>query len=172
MKDGIRRLVNGFDESPGASEFPCRSDKHSAQRRKDAEGRASEHLEVGENESAGLILDSAYTIHSSLGPGLLASVYERALEAELLNAGCRVDRQVPFALNWDGKDLGEAFRADLVVNGRVLVEVKSQEILVPVCAKCVSTYLKISGLRLGLLLNFGSPLLKDGITRVVHGLPD
>ena len=124
------------------------------------------------NQVSASVVDAAMHIHQSLGPGLLESVYVRVLDHELRKRGHLVQRETPVPLVWDGMVLETAFRADLVVDGLVLVELKSVEQNAPVHRKQLLTYLKLMDLRLGLLINFGLPLLKDGIFRVVNGLPE
>jgi iron complex transport system substrate-binding protein len=116
------------------------------------------------------ILDSAFLIHTKLGPGLLESVYEVVLANKLARAGLRVERQVPVPIEFEGIRFEEGFRADLIVEQVVLVELKSVEALAPVHAKQTLTYLKLAGMRLGLLINFGAPQLKNGIKRLVNNL--
>lgn len=125
-----------------------------------------------ENEIAKLVLDAAYKVHSHLGPGLLERVYEAALTVELMKLGLTVERQVPFRAHYDGVDLQMGFRADLIVAQRVLIEIKSVEVVPKVAYKVVLTYLRMTGMHLGILLNFGEEYLKDGIKRVVNDLPD
>ena len=125
-----------------------------------------------ENEIAQLIVDSAFKIHSSLGPGLLESVYEAILARELANRGLSVIRQQPIAIHYDGLSFDEGFKADLSVDDKVLIELKSIESIAPIHKKQLLTYLRLSGKRLGLLINFGAALLKDGVHRVVNSLPE
>jgi GxxExxY protein len=122
------------------------------------------------NTLSGQIVDAAMHVHMRLGPGLLESVYERVLAYELEKRGLKVARQVPIPLQYDDLRFDEGFRVDLIVNDTVLVELKSVEVLAPVHGKQVLTYLKLTNLRLGLLINFGAPLLKDGIKRIAHNL--
>ncbi len=124
------------------------------------------------NEVSGGIVDAAIQVHRTLGPGLLESVYERALEHELRKRGFRVARQVPVPVAYDGLTFDEGFRADLIVEDVVIVELKSIETLSRVHSKQLLTYLRLADKPLGLLINFGSLLLKDGIHRVVNNLPD
>jgi len=123
-----------------------------------------------ENEIATIVVDSAFKVHSTLGPGLLESVYDSALAYELIKQGLGVERQKPIPLVYDGVLLGDGFRSDLVVNGLVIVEVKSVESVPNVAFKVLLTYLRLSDLKLGLLINFGSEYVKDGIQRVVNRL--
>jgi GxxExxY protein len=127
---------------------------------------------MGENEIARIIVDAAYRVHAELGPGLLESVCEAVMIYELEKRGLRVERQVPIPVVYDGVTFEHGFRADLIVEGKVIVELKSIEAVERVHKKQLLTYLRLSGLRLGLLINFGAPLIKHGITRLVNGLPD
>ena len=122
-----------------------------------------------ENEIAKQILDAAFVVHTSLGPGLLESVYEVVLAYELKKRGLTAERQKPMPILYDNIRFDEAFRSDLVVNGKVIVEFKSVEALLPVHAKQLLTQLRLSDLKLGLLINFGAAHLKNGIKRVING---
>ncbi len=128
--------------------------------------------ELTENEIATEIVDAAFQLHQKLGPGLLESVYEIILAHELRKRGLTVLRQLPIPIVWDNLHFDEGFRADLLVNGAVIVELKSKERVLPVDKKQVLTHLKLTNKRLGLLINFGEELIKNGISRVVNGLPD
>jgi GxxExxY protein len=121
------------------------------------------------NELSGLIIEAAIDIHRRLGPGLLESVYQTILAHELIKRGLTVQREEPIPLVWDNLRFELGFRADLIVNGLVLLELKSIEQLAPVHKKQVLTYLRVTGLKLGLLINFGEETLKDGICRVING---
>jgi GxxExxY protein len=125
-----------------------------------------------ENDIARIIVDAAYKVHEELGPGLLESVCEAVLAYELEKRGLRVQRQVPIEVVYDGITFEHGFRADLIVEGKVIIELKSIEAIERVHKKQLLTYLRLSGLRLGFLINFGSPLIKDGITRMVNGLTE
>ncbi len=125
-----------------------------------------------ENEIGKLIVDSAITVHRELGPGLLESVYEVILEHELQHRGLRVERQVPISIELRGIKFDEAFRADIIVEGMVVVELKSVEQVTPAHKKQLLTYLRLSGYKLGFLLNFGEASMKRGITRAVNGLKE
>jgi GxxExxY protein len=122
-----------------------------------------------ENEIAKHILDAAFVVHTKLGPGLLESVYEVILGYELQKRGLTAERQKPMPIVYDNIRFDEAFRSDLVVNGKVITELKSVEALLPVHAKQVLTQLRLSGLKLGLLINFGEGQLKNGIKRIING---
>jgi GxxExxY protein len=124
------------------------------------------------NEISGAIVDAAYQLHAKLGPGLLESVYEELLSYELTKRNLKVERQKQVPVFYDENKIDLGFRADLVVEDIVLVELKSVETLAPVHKKQILTYLKVSGLKLGLLINFGAPLIKDGIIRIANGMPE
>jgi GxxExxY protein len=123
-----------------------------------------------ENEVARLIVDAAYQVHTALGPGLLESVYEEVLTFELRKRALKVLRQEPIPLVYESIQLELAFVADLVVEDLVIVELKSMEKVAPVHKKQLLTYLRLADKRLGLLVNFGEALIKNGISRVVNGL--
>ena len=123
-----------------------------------------------ENEIADRVMDTAFLIHRELGPGLLESVYETILSKQLIDKGLAVERQVPVPIRFQGIVFEEGFRADLFVEQRVIIELKSVERLQPVHSKQLLTYLRLTGCRLGLLINFGENLLKDGFKRVANGL--
>lgn len=122
------------------------------------------------NLTSGQIVDAAIHIHGRLGPGLLESVYENILAYELNKRGLTVERQVPIPVVYDSLRFEEGFRADLIVENSVLIELKSVEAIAPVHGKQVLTYLKLLDCRLGLLINFNVPLLKDGIKRIANGI--
>lgn len=119
------------------------------------------------DDITGAIVDTALKIHVELGPGLLESVYETVLARALEKRGFHVERQKPIRFEYDGMVFEEGFRVDLLVEGRVGVELKSVEKLAPVHAKQVLTYLRLMNLPVGLLLNFGAPTLKEGLQRIV-----
>ena len=125
-----------------------------------------------ENEIAKVVVDVAYQIHSRLGPGLLESVYEAVMLHEIRKRGPQVDSQVPIPVVWESVKLEVGFRADLVVERKVVVELKSVELIAPVHKKQLLTYLRLADCRLGFLINFGAELIKNGISRVVNNLPD
>ena len=127
---------------------------------------------MNENDIAREIVDAAFKIHSALGPGLVESVYEAILAHELKKRGLDAQRQVPIRLQWDGLLFDEAFRADLVVEEKVIVELKALEVVPAIAKSKLLTYLRLADKRLGLLLNFGDRFIKDGITRVVNGLEE
>jgi iron complex transport system substrate-binding protein len=118
------------------------------------------------NTITGAIVEAAYGMHEELGPGLFESVYEVVLSDLLIAKGLAVQRQVPVPIRFAGKIYDEGFRADLIVEERVIVEVKSVDRLAPVHKKQLLTYLKLSGLLVGLLINFGGELLKGNIERL------
>ena len=123
-----------------------------------------------ENDIAKTVVDAAYKVHRELGPGLLESVYETVLAHEVAARGLAVERQVAIPIQYDGLAFEEGFRADLVVGDALIVELKSVENVSPVHKKQLLTYLRLADKRLGLLINFGANLIKDGIFRVVNGL--
>ncbi len=125
-----------------------------------------------ENQIAKQILDRAFVVHTKLGPGLFESVYEVVLAHELRKRGLTVERQKPMPIVYDGVRFDEAFRSDLVVNGKVIAELKSVEATSAIHAKQVLTQLRLSGLKLGLLINFGEAHLKNGIKRIINGKLD
>jgi GxxExxY protein len=125
-----------------------------------------------ENEIANRIMDASFHIHRELGPGLLESVYEVILAKKLTDFGLMVERQIPVAICYEGIKFDEGFRADLVVEKKVIVELKSMDKLQAVHFKQLLTYLRLTDCRLGLLINFGESLLKDGFKRVVNGMDD
>jgi len=123
-----------------------------------------------ENDIAKLIVNASYKIHTTLGPGLLESVYESVLVYELQKLGLTVSRQAPIPIVYEKLQFDEGFRADLIVAGKVVVELKSIEKVAPVHKKQLLTYLRLADKRLGLLINFGEALIKNGITRIVNRL--
>ncbi|MBC7390186.1 MAG: GxxExxY protein [Opitutaceae bacterium] len=125
---------------------------------------------LSENGIASVIVDSAFHIHTTLGPGLLESVYEEILYYELTKKGLLVERQKQIPVIWSGIRMDIGFRSDLIVENKVIIEIKSVETLAPVHPKQLLTYLKLTNLKLGLLINFNVPLIKDGIKRIVNGL--
>ena len=120
-----------------------------------------------ENRITARIVDAAVEIHRTLGPGLFESVYESVLAFELEGRGLRVERQKGLPVVFKGRDMGVGFRLDLLVESRVVVEVKSVEALAPVHTRQLVTYLRLADVRVGLLLNFNVNLMRDGIKRVV-----
>jgi GxxExxY protein len=119
-------------------------------------------------ELARLTIDCGLRIHMDLGPGLLESVYEAVLARKLGSHGLKVDRQVPIAIEYEDLAFGEGFRADLLVEDRLIVEVKSIDRLMPVHGKQLLTYLRLAGHSLGVLLNFGGATFREGIKRIVN----
>lgn len=118
------------------------------------------------------MVDACVQVHRELGPGLLETVYETVLAKELEDRGLHVARQVPIPIIYRDLHFDEGYRADLIVEEKVILEIKSVEQIAKVHSKQVLTYLKLKGLRLGYLLNFGANLMKDGIVCIVNGLPD
>ncbi|MEK6755048.1 MAG: GxxExxY protein, partial [Bacteroidota bacterium] len=118
------------------------------------------------------IVDAAYKVHVALGPGLLESVYEAVLEYELKKRGLKVVRQAPMPVVYESIRLEEGYRTDLIVEGKVIAELKSVEEIAPVHKKQLLTYLRLADKRLGLLINFGDSLIKNGITRIANRLQE
>jgi len=125
-----------------------------------------------ENEISKQIVDAAFKVHTTLGPGLLESVYEAVLSHELEKRGLVVARQKPLTVVYEKFKFEEGFRVDLIVEDKVIVEIKSVEQIAPVHSKQLLTYLRLSDKRLGLLINFGEALIKNGIKRIVNRLQD
>ena len=123
-----------------------------------------------ENELSKIIVDVSYKIHTKLGPGLLESVYEAILYHELTKRNLKVERQKPIPVIWDDIHLDIGFRSDLIVEEKVIIEIKSVEKISNVQLKQLLTYIRVTDLRLGLLINFNEALIKNGIKRVAHGL--
>src|SRR5690606_5998529 len=121
-----------------------------------------------ENEISKIIVDCCYQIHTKLGPGLLESVYETILCFELIQNGLKVERQKPIPVLWDNLKMDIGFRCDMVVEDIVIVEIKSVEKIAAVHPKQLLTYLRITNKKLGLLINFNEPLIKNGIVRIVN----
>ena len=127
---------------------------------------------VTENEIAKHIVDAAYKIHTTLGPGLFESVYETVMAQELASRGIHVTRQQALPVVWENVHLEAGFRADLIVENKVIIEIKSVDAIAPVHRKQLLTYLRLANMRLGILINFDVELIKDGIRRVVNGLTE
>jgi len=123
-----------------------------------------------ENEIGSIVVDCAIALHRHLGPGLLESVYEVTLAKSLERQGLYIERQVVIPIEYEGEKFIEGFRADLIVEKKVLLELKSVEQVAPVHKKQLLTYLRLTDLKLGYLLNFGEALMRDGITRVINGM--
>jgi GxxExxY protein len=125
-----------------------------------------------ENEISKEVVDAAYKIHTRLGPGLLESAYQTVMLYELQKRGLATEREVAVPIQYDDLILETAFRADIIVEKKVIVELKSVEMVSPVYKKQLLTYLKLMDKRLGLLINFGDILIKNGITRIVNNLSE
>ncbi len=123
-----------------------------------------------ENEIGCIVVDAAIAVHRALGPGLLESVYEAVLAHELSKRGLSVKRQVVVPVIYKGLEFDEGFRADIIVENKVILELKSVEKMIPAHGKQIQTYLRLTDMKLGFLLNFGAALMKDGIKRAVNGL--
>jgi len=129
-----------------------------------------EEKAMHENEIGTIVVELAIEIHKHLGPGLLESVYEIVLAHELTERGLQVERQVPIPINYKNIEFDEGFRADLLIEDLVLLELKSVQSISAAHRKQIQTYIKLANIRLGYLFNFGEALMKDGIVRAVNGL--
>lgn len=125
---------------------------------------------MNENEISSIIIDVCFKIHTSLGPGLFESVYEEILDYEFRKLNLNVQRQKSIPVFWEDLKMDIGFRADLIIENKIIIEIKSVETVAPVHKKQLLTYLKITGIKLGLLINFNEALLKDGISRIVNKL--
>ena len=137
-----------------------------------AKAQGAQRYIMDENRIGKIIIDAAIAVHRNQGPGLLETVYEVALQHELQLRGLKAERQVPVPIEYQGVRLDEGFRADMVVNDLVILELKSVEQMNKVHTKQLLTYLRLSDKRLGYLLNFGEETMKQGIARVVNKLPE
>ncbi len=124
------------------------------------------------NELSNRIIGAAIEVHKTLGPGLLESIYEECLAQELSLRGLSFERQKPLIVTYKGKTLDCGYRLDIVVEKQIIIELKSCENIEPIHKAQLLTYLKLSDLRLGLLLNFNVPMMRDGIVRIVNTLPE
>ena len=125
---------------------------------------------MDENELSKITVNIAYQIHIQLGPGLLESVYEEIMYYELNRQGLPTERQKAIPVIWDNLKMDLGFRADLIIENKIIVELKSVATIAPVHPKQLLTYLKVSGIKLGLLINFNETLIRNGITRIVNNL--
>jgi GxxExxY protein len=124
---------------------------------------------MNENEIAKIAVDVAFQLHSTLGPGLLESVYQELYVYKLRERGLSVETEIQLPVVYEGKQFTSTFRIDILIEKILVVELKSVETVLPVHKKQLLTYLRLSGLKLGLLINFGSAYIKDGIERVING---
>jgi len=127
---------------------------------------------LNENEIGAIVVDCAVQIHMELGPGLLETVYEVVLAHQLQEKGLKVERQVPVPIVYQGIHFDEGFRADIIVDNKVILELKSVESVSKSHKKQVLTYLKLADMKLGFLLNFGAARMKEGISRIINGKID
>jgi len=127
-------------------------------------------VNISENEVAKQVVDAAFQVHSKLGPGLFESVYEVVLAHILTKRGFTIERQKSIPIQYDNLTFDEGFRADIIVEDLIILELKSVETIAPVHKKQLLTYLRLTDKRLGLLINFGSALIKNGIFRIVNNL--
>lgn len=125
---------------------------------------------MAENEVAKIVVNACFQIHKELGPGLFESVYEQCLYFELIQSGLVVERQKELPVIYKSNKMEFGFRTDLIVERKVIVEIKSVEVIAPIHQKQLLTYLRLSGLKLGLLVNFNESLIKDGIQRIANNL--
>ena len=125
---------------------------------------------MNENEISKILVDCCYKVHTELGPGLLESVYEEVLSYEIIKRGLNVERQKGIPVVYDSIKMELGFRADLILENKVIIELKSIEAIAPVHSKQLLTYLRLTGFKLGLLVNFNEALIKDGIKRIVNNL--
>lgn len=125
---------------------------------------------MNENEISRIIVDCCFKVHNELGPGLLESVYEEVLSYELIKRGLYIERQKGIPVVYDNLKMELGFRADIIIENKVIIELKSIDAIAPVHSKQLLTYLKLTGLKLGLLVNFNEALIKDGIKRIVNNL--
>ena len=125
-----------------------------------------------ENEIGTIVIELAIAVHQELGPGLFETVYEVVLVRELEDRGLKVERQISIPIEYKGIRFDEGFRADIIIDGRVILELKSIERVTAAHKKQLQTYLRLTGCKLGYLLNFGEALMKSGITRCVNGLEE
>jgi len=122
-----------------------------------------------ENEISKQVVDAAYKIHYRFGPGLLETPYEMMMDRELKKRGLEIQRQIPIPLIYEGELIDESFRADMIVNRKLILEFKATEKMHSVYKRQLNTYLKVTNLKLGLVINFGMDKIKDGIIRMING---
>jgi len=125
---------------------------------------------MNENEISKILVECCFKVHTELGPGLLESVYEEVLSYEIIKRGLNLERQKGIPVVYDNLRMEIGFRADIIVENKVIIELKSIEAIAPVHSKQLLTYLKLTGMKLGLLVNFNEALIKDGIKRIVNNL--
>ena len=125
-----------------------------------------------ENEIGSIVVNSAIELHRKLGPGLLEHVYEIVLMKSLVKKGLSVQRQVLFPIEFEGEHFDTGFRVDLLIEEKVIIELKSVEKIIPVHKKQLLTYLKLSNKKIGYLINFGAEVMQDGIVRIINGILD
>ncbi|HRI79456.1 MAG TPA: GxxExxY protein [Cyclobacteriaceae bacterium] len=123
-----------------------------------------------ENELSKIVVDSAFRIHKIIGPGLFESVYEEVLSYELTKQGLQIQRQKLIGITYDEIKLDLGFKADIIVNDKLIIEIKSIETIAYVHQKQLLTYLRLTNMKLGLLINFNVGLIKDGIHRIINTL--
>ena len=167
------RLMRWFATIPLVPRLTITGILYSDNSRKDAKAQRENGNEVmTENEIGKTVVDAAIAVHRALGPGLLETVYEIVLAHVLSKRGLHVDRQAPVSIEYDGIRFDEGFRADMIIEKKVILELKSVEKVSAAHKKQIQTYLRLTGLKLGFLLNFGEALMKHGITRAVNNLEE
>jgi GxxExxY protein len=124
---------------------------------------------MNENDISKIIVDCAYNIHVEIGPGLLESVYELILYDRIMKTGLQIKKHCPIKVHYEGREFNKGFIADLIVEDKVIIELKSKEHIHPADKMQLLTYLRMSNLKLGLLINFGEYRIKDGIKRIING---
>ena len=124
---------------------------------------------MSENQLAKIVVNSCFEIHTKMGPGLLESIYESCLHYELSSQGLLVERQKQLRIIYKGVELPDAYRMDLCVEGKLIIELKTVDYINDLCIAQMLSYLKLSGIKLGLIVNFKTPLIKNGIRRIING---
>src|SRR5690625_1751908 len=121
------------------------------------------------NQLSSMIIGSAIEVHKTLGPGLLESVYEKALVYEMQNRGLQIQQQVSMTIHYKDLRIDNSFFADIIVDNKIILEIKAREVILPVHKAQLLSYLRLTGMKLGLLINFHEDTLKEGITRLING---
>ena len=155
----------GRSVPPDEKQRPYHKDTKARRKHKDSLKASIERIPDELNSVALAVVDAAFKVHKHLGPGLLESVYEVCLKYELSRRGLHVRSQVPVSLRFEGIDLGRHLQLDLLVENQLIVELKSVDVMLPVFEAQILSYMRLSGKRLGLLINFNVPLIKDGTRR-------
>ena len=174
VKEGVCRVADGYRDDPQlCASASLREASESSDSHAEAQSRRGEEFDLMDLKAiTGDVVDAAVQIHKAIGPGLLESVYEQILEAELRRRGHRVERQKDISFDYNGIHFENAFRLDVLVDDSVILELKSTEKMAPVYAKQLKTYLALTGKTIGLVLNFGMATMKEGVCRVANGYRD